>query len=210
MIFNYKTISVSRSIELDFKLMKSHAPTIIRNANIGVGGTLIHNETIDPSLITYTAESPAEQEMLNNGISDEMGGLFYYDPVRQKYLSHNTKEIVFYLSGTNQKNAYFYLYPNIPSNTLPYKLFSDHTIVGGEWYTATPVSFTNEMVVELRNNLDSSPIFTMTLNGTYSQFVDNTSNIAIATNTDLAMYIGNVGQTNPVTKVYLKEVAVGY
>lgn len=205
MIFKYKTITVQKWVELDIDLIRAHQSSIIRTANILPNGNLIHDETIDDSLISLEAETLAEERLLLGEISQNN---FYYDETRNKYLGLDTEVVTFYIDGTNKKKQYMYQIPGITSSSVPYKLFSNYCLIAAEGYTLTSVpNNTNVMQVrDIANGASTIMTFGNTSGVSASSFFNDTLDVTINSGSSLGVYILNFGMDAPAIKLFLKQI----
>ena len=201
MIFKYKTLSVSKKVQLDIDIIRANQKSIIRNANITANG-LILNEEIDNSLITLEYENLAEQRLL---LGEMTNNDFYFDDARNKYLSLETTTVDFYLDGSNKKLIYMYNTPGISSSSVPFKIFSDYCLTGIEFYGSTPIP-KGTPLVQVNNVATGDIIYTYTTTSSSNEYSVDNLNLDILSGTKIGAYMMNFGVNTPVFKIYLKKI----
>lgn len=203
MLFTYKTLAKSISVEFDIEKIEAHAASIIRGMNVAVNGTKIHNEVIDPNLIGITGENVQEQELIARTVNSAP---FAWDPDAMAYLDNQLLKIVFYDNGTGVKNKYLNNIPGISSNGTPYKLSSSDEIV------IKSIQFTSEFlcsgnVLDILDNATSAILYSLDVGATpLTEFFDDTVNIDIIGPVDLSVYVNNIRIDNPAVIFSARKV----
>jgi len=159
---------------------------------------------IDDNISSLTTAYSSEKidNLISNVTTD-----YFYDSVRNKYLSISETIVIFYKNGKDKKNQYLFNVPKIPSSSVPQKLFSDFCIVAIETYTKNTIP-NNTDIIEIRNNDTDANILTITNDTGSSQksFYNDSLNIDVLSETNLSGFILDYQLDNPVVKLHLRKI----
>lgn len=171
----------------------------------------VRKEYVDEMNLNSVATQQELEDAFTEHINTDHGGsaaillnTYYYDEIRAKYLSFSTKSVVFYKDGTNIKNQYMYNIPGVTSSTVPYRIFTDHCVIGFEFYSSNDVAAGDIMTLE--NDIDNSTVMTVTLSETTDNLYADDVDIVVAGGAKLKLYVNDTGIDTPAIKVYMKEI----
>lgn len=203
MIFSYKTLSKSISIEFDIDNIDAHKLSIIRGLNTAANGTRIHDEVIDESLIQLTGENTDEDELIARTVNTAP---FTWDPDAGEYVGNQLNRIIFYENGTGIKQKYISYIPGISSNIVPYKLLSSETIII-KFIQFSTSFLASGNIIDILDNNTGAILFSLDIGATSTlDYFTDVVNHKLIGPVDLSVYVNNNRLDNPSLIIGVRKV----
>ena len=157
---------------------------------------------IDAAIQQHIIDTPHGSPPIdpNTGLS------YYWDDVRQKYLSTSTNKEVFYEDSWGVKRKYLYNIPGIRSSSMPLNLTNNYTIIKIEVFSTSNLPTGN--IIKLKDDVNNSTIMTINNSNNSNEYLIDNLDIYINNLVELKVRVLNKRINNPVVKIYFKEVIV--